>query len=89
MLPLREDGVPALRTPAEIRLGDATTFAIFISSSGHSAAMADFDVATDGVLAAEPPCDSTAGLQITIAEGGEGETDRLTCEMTQLELERK
>jgi prepilin-type N-terminal cleavage/methylation domain-containing protein len=86
-LPLLEDNVPAIHTPAEIRLGDATTFAIFISSSGHSAAMPDFDVATDGVLATEPDC-SSDGLSITIANGGESETDRLTCEMTQLELER-
>ena len=85
-LPLLEDNVPAIHTPAEIRLGDAATFAIFISSSGHSAAMPDFDVATDGVLTTEPDC-STDGLPITIANGGESETDRLTCEMAQLELE--
>ena len=86
--PLPEENVSTLRTPTEIRLGDAATFAIFISSSGHSAAQADYDVATGGALASEPDCSNADGVAITFSSGGESETDRLSCEMTQLELER-
>ncbi len=83
-----EENVPPLRTTAEIRLGEATTFAIFISSSGHSAASPDFDVATSGTLASEPNCDNAAGVAIVLRDGADQETDVLSCEMAQLELER-
>jgi prepilin-type N-terminal cleavage/methylation domain-containing protein len=85
--PLPETGAPVLRTPAEIRLGDATTFAVFISSSGHSAAQPDYDLATGGALATEPACDSLAGISIAFRDGADEEADRLTCEMAQLEFE--
>lgn len=77
-----------MRTRAEIRLGDATTFAIFISSSGHSAASPDYDVATGDTPAGEPNCNSVKGEAIVFLDGPDREIDRLTCEMSQLELVR-
>jgi hypothetical protein len=77
-----------MRTQAEIRLGDATTFALFISSSGHSAAEPDYDVATGDTPAGEPDCNSATGETIVFLDGPDRETDRLTCEMTQLDLLR-
>jgi hypothetical protein len=84
--PQLEESVPVLRTPVEIGARDSTTFAIFISSSGHSGSLAGYDIDTGGALAAEPPC-SGGTEAIVFREAGAQATFRLTCEMTQLEIE--